>query len=78
MRTITLDDCYELQKKFDAYCETAEQHEFALLFMVDTKMRQSIANFEEAGEIANQKDANAMFRVVLRVIHQDFSEYEET
>ena len=30
MKQITVEDCMQLKKKFDNYCETAEQHEFPI------------------------------------------------
>lgn len=39
MKTVTREDTIELRKKFDKYTETAEQHEFALLFIIDMMTR---------------------------------------
>lgn len=77
MKEITVADCLELKKKFQKYCETAEQHEFALLAMVNIKMDTTIAQIQAAQKVENQTDTRAMFRVVLRLIGEDFSEYEE-
>lgn len=77
MKTITLEDCHELEKKFREYTKTAEQHEFTLLLMIDMKMTQTLMDYESTGEVADQNSANAMFRVVLKAIGEDYSEYME-
>ena len=76
MKHITIADCDELKEKFDRYCETAEPSEYPLLLILDVKFTQTVNFYREAGKIENQENANAMFRVVLRVIGEDFSEYE--
>jgi hypothetical protein len=75
MKHITIKDCLELRDKFMAYADRAEQHEFIMLAMVHTMMNNSIDDWQEKG--INQKEANAMFRVVLKCIGGDFSEYVE-
>lgn len=77
MRDITLQDVRDLRARFDQYLQTAEQHQFALLVMVDGKFRNTLKHYEEIGQVDDQKDANAMFRVVLKTMGQDFSEYME-
>ena len=77
MKTITIDDCKELYNEFDRYAENAEQHEFPMLLMVDLKLQHTIEQYEDAGCIENQKEARAMFRVVLKIIGKDYSEYKE-
>ena len=77
MKTITLDDCHELEKKFREYTKTAEQHEFILLLMIDMKLTQTLMDYESTGEVEDQNSANAMFRVVLKAIGEDYSEYME-
>lgn len=77
MKEITVQDCVSLQEKFTRYTETAEQHQFPLLFMIDIRLRASVEAVVKTGRVENQKEARAMFRVVLRVIGEDFSEYEE-
>lgn len=72
---ITLQDAYDLKKQFDAYTETAEQHEFALLALIDLKLSQTIEHYEEVGYVDDQKDAKTMFRVVLKAIGKDYSKY---
>lgn len=78
MKEITLDDVKELRKKFDAYTETAEQHEFPMLAIIDDKMQETMMRYEEAGEVTNQEDARAMFRVVSRIIGESPREYIDT
>lgn len=80
MKRITVDDCYELEKEFRTYCETAEQHEFATLLMIDMKLGSSVKKFAEEskdGIVLDQRTANTMFRVVLKVMGRDYSEYTE-
>lgn len=80
MKRITVDDCYELEKEFRTYCETAEQHEFVALLMIDMKLGSSVKKFAEEsknGIVLDQRTANTMFRVVLKVIGRDYSEYTE-
>ena len=73
MPDITVADCEKLYQKFLTYTETAEQHEFALLAMVNVRLDHS----RQRGWKMPQDEARAMFRVVLRVIGEDFSAYEE-
>lgn len=77
MADITVNDCEKLYAQFTAYTETAEQHEFALLAMVNIMLDATIAQIRACGEVTNQKDTRAMFRVVLRVIGEDYSKYME-
>ena len=79
MKTITKEDIAELRKDFDKYTETAEQYEFLKLMIIDIKFKKT----EEAIENGtcdvkeNQKELRAMFRVILKTIGKDFSEYVE-
>ena len=72
---ITIYDCLALRKEFQDYCETAEQHEFPLLAMINLMMDKSIDKWQT--EEINQKEARSMFRCVLKTIGKDFSKYEE-
>lgn len=74
---LTLADCEELYAKFIAYTETAEQHEFAMLALVNMALDVTMLHLREGGGVRDQKEARAMFRVVLQVIGEDFSEYME-
>ena len=78
MADITLDDIKALRKRFEAYTETAEQHEFPMLAIIDGKMQETMMKYEEAGKVTNQKDARAMCRVVSRVIGDSIKPYIDT
>ena len=77
MKQITVADSLELQKLFQKYYETAEQHEFIKLILIQLRIDKYISRLQQVGKIENQKEANAMFRVVLGAIGKDFSDYEE-
>ena len=77
MKQVIVEDCLELQKLFEKYCETAEQHEFIKLILIQSRIDKYISRSQQVGKIENQKEANAMFRVVLGAIGKDFSDYEE-
>lgn len=68
---ITLNDCYELRKRFDDYCNNAEQYEFPLLLKIDLKFQATVKHYEEVGTVDNQDEAEAMFRVVSKVIGEN-------
>ena len=77
VKEITVQDCLELKEKFTKYCDTAEQHQFPMLAMVNIKLDATLAHIEKVNKVENQKEARAMFRVVLKIIGEDFSEYLE-
>lgn len=77
MKQITVEDCVNLEEQFDAYCETAEQREFPMLFMVEQRLKLTVQHIQSVGKVENQHDIRAMFRVVLNMIGKDFSEYVE-
>ena len=77
MKEITVQDCMELKEKFDRYCETAEQYQFPMLMMIGMKLNATINNIMAAGVVENQKDKRAMFRVILKIIGEDATEYQE-
>lgn len=79
MKKITLEDCKNLQKKFKAYTEHAEQYEFIPLAMIDVRMEATIKGIEKFPNLIDEKqdDLNAMFRVVLKAIGEDYSEYKK-
>lgn len=74
---ITVEDCENLYRRFNKYTETAEQHEFPLLAMVHFKLEGTMQKIRATGEVWDQKDARAMFRVVMKLIGEDASMYEE-
>ena len=76
-KEITINDCEELYTKFRKYTETAEQHEFVLLALINNRLDISMKQIRDAGMVFNQKDTRAMFRVVLKAIGDDISEYKE-
>lgn len=76
-KEITINDCEKLYAKFRKYTETAEQHEFVLLALINKKLDISMKQIRDAGMVFNQKDIRAMFRVVLKAIGDDISEYKE-
>lgn len=77
VKEITVQDCLDLKEKFTKYCDTAEQYQFPMLAMVNIRLDATLEHIEKVNMVENQKEARAMFRVVLRVIGEDFSEYEE-
>ena len=68
MKEITKQDCFDLKTKFDKYCETAEQHQFPLLLMVNIKLDQTLDDIKKFNKLPSQETCRAMFRVVLKVI----------
>ena len=77
MKEITVQDCVQLREKFLKYCDTAEQHQFPMLAMINVKLDSTLDTIQSENKVTNQKEARAMFRVVLKIIGEDFSEYEE-
>lgn len=77
MKEITVQDCVQLREKFLKYCDTAEQHQFPMLAMINVKLDSTLDVIQRENKVTNQKEARAMFRVVLKIIGEDFSEYEE-
>ena len=77
MKEITLDDCKELVEKFNHYTKTIEQPQFAAFAIIQTRLALTLEHYAQIGKIDNQKEANAMFRVVLKMIGEDASAYEE-
>lgn len=74
-KIITIEDCLNLQKQLKKYCDSAEQHEFPLLYITDTMLNRSLEEMQKTGKIENQNEARAMFRVVLTLMGLDYSEY---
>ena len=77
MKTITIEDCRNLKNKFELYCETAEQYEFVLLVILQTKLDKTLETIEKDGEIKDQKEIRAMFRTILRIIGENVDDYVE-
>ena len=77
MKTITIEDCRNLKNKFEQYCETAEQYEFVLLVILQTKLDKTLETIEKDVEIKDQKEIRAMFRTILRIIGENVDDYVE-
>lgn len=77
MKEITVKDCEELQERFEEYCLRAKPEECKKLLMYNIKMNSTIMKIEKAGKVENQLDTRAMFRVILKVMGEDFSDYQE-
>lgn len=71
---ITMKDCEALYRRFVIYTETAEQHEFAILAMVQCMLDRTMDTWNDP---IDQKEARAMFRVVLSRIGGDIAPYLE-
>ena len=69
---ITKENVLRLREEFVQYTKRAEQHEYVKLTMIHIKLNNSIANFDSM----DNKEKNAMFRVVYQVMGKDNSEYE--
>jgi hypothetical protein len=73
MADITFQDCEALYEKFTEYTHAAEQHEFPVLAMVSMMLDSTkLRNWN-----ISQKEKRSMFRVVLKVMGKDCSDYEE-
>lgn len=73
MADITLQDCEALYEKFTEYIHTAEQHEITALAMINMMLDSTkLRNWD-----ISQKEKRSMFRVVLKVMGKDCSDYEE-
>ena len=77
MKTITIEDCRNLKNKFERYYETAEQYEFVLLVILQTKLDKTLETIEKDREIKDQKEIRAMFRTILRIIGENVDDYAE-
>ena len=69
-----MKDCEVLYQRFLNYTEAAEQHEFAFLAMIHQMLDRTMATWSDP---INQKEARAMFRVVLGRIGGDITPYLE-
>lgn len=74
MKEITMKDCKDLYNHFIKYTETAEQHEFLRLAMIHQMLDHTMATWHDP---INQKEARAMFRVVLGHTDGDITPYLE-
>ena len=77
MKQITKRDINKLYQKFKRYLLNAEQYEFVSLFPIDKRFDITMEHIEKDPRFIenNQKDLNAMFRVVLEAMGEDYSGY---
>lgn len=71
---ITMKDCRDLYQHFLKYAETAEQHEFVRLAIIHQRLDRTMATWSDP---IDQKEARAMFRVVLGHTGGDITPYLE-
>lgn len=64
---ITLQDTIILYEEFKEFTQTASQHMFPMLALLDVKIERTIYHFNET----SQKELEAMFRVINKVIHHE-------
>lgn len=79
MKTITLEDVKDLRRKFDEFLETQalEQNMFPIILPIDLKFNNTLEHYEKINGIDDQKEARAMFRLILKIMGEDNSEYQE-
>ena len=66
-------DLVDIIGKFEKYTETAEQHEFSILAMIQFGIQKT-----DVSEIVkDQEEAKAMYRAIAKTIGEDYSEFEE-
>lgn len=71
----TIEECRDLQNQFNKYTETAEQHEYPLLMIVDFKLRSTMENIEAKGvNYLPEDEIESMFRVVRKIIGEDLND----
>ena len=71
---ITMEDCKALYQHFIKYTETAEQHEFLRLAKIHFMLDSTLSKWSDP---INQKEARAMFRIVLGHTGGDIAPYLE-
>ena len=79
MKTITLEDVKDLRCKFDEFLETQEleQNMFPIILPIDLKFNNTLERYEKINGIDDQKEARAMFRLIITIMGKDNSEYQE-
>lgn len=79
MKTITLEDVKDLRRKFDEFLETQalEQNMFPIILPIDLKFNNTLEHYEKINGVDDQKEARAMFRLILKIMSEDNSEYKE-
>lgn len=75
MTEITKQDCENLYNDFMDFCNSVETNfnAYLLFLLLDTKMLQTIKNFENT----SQEELRSMFRAILKIMKKDCSKYEE-
>lgn len=79
MKTITLEDVKDLRCKFDEFLETKalEQNMFPIILPIDLKFNNTLEHYEKINDVDDQREARAMFRLILKIMDEDDSEYQE-
>ena len=77
MKQITEKDINKLYQKFKRYLLNAEQYEYIVLFEIDKRFDITMERIEKESDFieTHQKDLNAMFRVVLKAMGENYSNY---
>lgn len=73
MKIITEQMLTKLIEEFKSYTETAQQHEFVKLAMIQARIEKT--NIKEI--VNNQSEARAMYRVISSTIGKDCTEFKE-
>ena len=73
MKIITEQMLTKLIEEFKDYTETAQQHEFVKLAMIQARIEKT--NIKEI--VNNQSEARAMYRVISSTIGKDCTEFKE-
>lgn len=73
MKIITEQMLTKLIEEFKGYTETAQQHEFVKLAMIQARIEKT--NIKEI--VNNQSEARAMYRVISSTIGKDCTEFKE-
>lgn len=76
MKEITINDCIELRNKFEKYCETAEQHESVMLIVIESSLKNTVDKMIECGKVDDQQYVKTIFRLTLKAIGEDYSDFE--
>lgn len=64
-----LDTAKQLKKKLEKYAETAEQHEFVKLMMIDIELNKTINHLEEDPNYTlSENEFQSMIRVITKII----------
>lgn len=63
-----LNTAKQLKKDFEKYTQTAEQHEFVELMMIDIELNKTINYLEEdSNHILSENEFQAMVRVITKI-----------